>query len=261
MKIEIKSLSVSYDGPIILNNINFSVNQSEIISIVGPNGSGKSTLLRSIAKLILPLSGNIYIDDKNLKNYSRKELALKIAFLPQYKSIPEDITVFDLVSYGRFPHQINFTSNSKHKDIEAIDRAIYLTKLEKLQSRKISTLSGGEQQRAWIALCIAQETDILLLDEPTTFLDIKCQLDVMELIRKLNQELKTTVIMTLHDLNHATHYSKRIIALKNGKIFADGHPKNLVNEEIIKSVFDLECKIISHNNTPFILPIRNIKKD
>ncbi|HPO90370.1 MAG TPA: ABC transporter ATP-binding protein, partial [Victivallales bacterium] len=257
MKIEIETLSVSYDGPIVLNNINLSVKPSEIISIVGPNGSGKSTLLRSIAKLISPISGNIYVDNKNLKNYSRKELSLKIAFLPQYKSIPEDITVLELISYGRYPHQSNFITKSKYEDIEAIDRAIALTKLEKLQSRKISTLSGGEQQRTWIALCIAQETDILLLDEPTTFLDIKCQLDVMELIQQLNYELKTTIIMTLHDLNHATHYSNRIIALKNGEIFADATPENLINKNIIKAVFDIECKIISYNSTPFILPIRN----
>lgn len=258
MKISVQSMSASYGGPPVLKNINLNIAKSSLISVIGANGSGKSTLLRTLCRLLKIQSGYIYLDKKNILSYSKKELAKKISFLPQYKFLPEDMTVYELVSYGRFPHS-SFIQNTK-KDKDAISEAIALTHLEKLQNRKVSTLSGGERQRAWIALCIAQEAEIMLLDEPTTYLDIKCQMDVMELIMKLNNELGTTILMTLHDINHAAHYSKRVIALKNGEIFADGTVSNTINEELILKVFDAKVKTLIYDCIPYFIPTTQQEK-
>lgn len=259
MKISVQSMSTSYGGPPVLKNINLNIAKSSLISVIGANGSGKSTLLRTLCRLLKIQSGYIYIDKKNILSYSKKELAKKISFLPQYKFLPEDMTVYELVSYGRFPHS-SFLRNTK-QDKESIAKAIALTHLEKLQNRKVSTLSGGERQRAWIALCIAQEAEIMLLDEPTTYLDIKCQMDVMELILNLNHELATTILMTLHDINHAAHYSNRVIAIKNGEIFADGSVSSTINEELILKVFGARVKTLICDGIPYFIPTTQQKNN
>ncbi len=254
MRIEIDSLSVSYGGPDVLDGISLAVSPSEIVSVIGANGTGKSTLLRAVAKLQKFKRGKIMLDGRDIHSYSRRELALKMSFLPQSRYLPEDMTVHDLVCCGRFPHRFSTPGKLNSKGEDPVELAISLTSLGDLRMRKVSTLSGGERQRAWIALCIAQEPDLMILDEPTTFLDVKCQFDVMDLIAKMNRELGTTVLMALHDLNHVAHYSHRIIALRGGKIFIDGTASEVIREDVLHEVFGIRSRIIYDNGIPYFIP-------
>ena len=211
----------------------------EIVTIIGANGSGKSTLLKALSRNMKPVQGTVYLDGKALLKMDTKEAARLLAVLPQIHSVPDDFTVRDLVSYGRFPH-LGPAGRLGHDDFEAVEHAITMTKMEELQNRSVSTLSGGEQQRAWIAMALAQEPKILLLDEPTTFLDISHQFELLELISKLNREIGLTIMMVLHDINQAARYSHRIVALKNGKIFIEGTPDTIIEHQVLADV----CSIL-----------------
>lgn len=255
MNIEIRNLEVKYGEKIALSDANMEIVKGEIVTIIGPNGSGKSTLIKSIARCLKPSNGEINVDGVNVNTICTKMLAKKMAILPQVKHISGDITVKSLVSYGRYPH-LGFGKRLNNADWEIIDWAIEKTGLEGLKERNVMTLSGGERQRAWIAMALAQKPEILILDEPTTYLDISYQLEVLELIKNLNESLGITVIMVLHDLNQAARYSDKIYVLMDGKVCNYGKPKNIIKSKLLKDIFRIEAHVYEDeiNCCPYFIP-------
>ena len=248
--ISVKNLSVAYEKNIIINNMSLSIPKGEISIIIGSNGCGKSTLLKSIARVIKPKSGEIYINEKNIKNQKEKYIATQVAFLPQGPISPSGITVRELVSYGRFPHQ-KLIGGLNSKDKEVIDLVIEETGLKEFSDREIESLSGGQRQRAWIAMTLAQETDIIMLDEPTTYLDMSYQLEVLEILEKLNKEKRITVVIVLHELNNACRFASNIIGLKEGKIICQGEPKKVINKETLKEIYGIEAQLQLSENKKY----------
>lgn len=242
--IKVESLKIAYNGKAVLKDLNLNFDRTGITSIIGPNGSGKSTILKAIGRLIKPSGGCVLLDGKDIHSLSVKAVARKMAILPQVPKSPDDITVKDLVAYGRSPYR-GMIRNSDFEGNDIIEWAINVTGLRDLANRYVNTLSGGERQRAWIAMALAQKTGVLLLDEPTTFLDIHHQLEVLELLERLHEQEKITIIMVIHDINHAARFSRRIIAVKDGRIIKDDIPANVITEEIIKEVFGVKAKIIT----------------
>ena len=239
MRLETKNTSFSYGNNLILDDLSLDIQSGEIVSLIGANGCGKSTLLKNMSKALKPDSGGIYVDSRQLNSYSRKELARKMSVLPQSNSSPDDVTVFDLVCYGRFPYQ-RFLQGMNKRDYNIVESALQHTGLVKYRNRSVSSLSGGERQRAWIALSLAQEPSIMLLDEPTTYLDVCHQFEVIDLIHSMNRRLSITIVMVLHDINLASRCSDRIIAMKDNNIitafFYDGPIKRFVDESFIKCI-------------------------
>lgn len=254
--LEINNITLAYDSNIIVKDVNFKINKGEIITLIGANGCGKSTILKAISRSLKPKSGHVYLNGELIFKMDTKKLARKMSLLPQMPTAPDDFTTRDLVSYGRYPHT-GFTGKLTSKDLEIVDWAIRQTKIENLQHRQVNTLSGGERQRAWISLALAQQPEVLILDEPTTFLDICHQYEVLELVKKLNEELNITIIMVLHDLNQAARYSHEIIAIKDGSIYTKGKPKEVINEKFLKEVFNIKSKILYDHDyeCPFFIPI------
>ena len=222
-----------------IENLNINIPKGKITTILGPNGSGKSTLLSILSTYNKPSKGDVFIGDKNLKTLKTKEIAKLIATVHQHNESPEDLDVKTLISYGRVPHH-KHGSNKKDEDEKIINWAISSTNLDDIKDKKVMSLSGGQRQRAFIAMALAQETDILLLDEPTTYLDIFHQIEVLDLVKKLNEEYKMTIVMVLHDINQAIKYSDNIVIMKNGKIIEEGTPKSVINEKSIKTVYNVE---------------------
>ncbi len=245
--IKIESLKIAYNGKTVIKDLNLDFDTIGITSIIGPNGSGKSTILKAIGRLIKLSGGCVYLDGKDIHSLPAKAVARKMAILPQGPKSPDDITVKDLVAYGRFPYR-SMIRNSDPEGNDIIEWAINVTELRELTNRYVNTLSGGERQRAWIAMALAQKTGVLLLDEPTTFLDIHHQLEVLELLERLHEQEKITIIMVIHDINHAARFSRRIIAIKDGRIVKDDIPANVITEEVIKEVFGIKARIISLND-------------
>lgn len=229
---------IGYGHRVVGEGINVSFDTPEIVSIIGPNGSGKSTVLKTLGRLLEPMGGTVLLDGKNIQKMGAKEVARIISMLPQSAQAPQDMTVRDLVLCGRLPYQ-NAFSSLKKEDVEAVETALEETGLVDLQHRPLKDLSGGERQRAWLAMAIAQEPDILMLDEPTTFLDVRYQLELMKLVVKLHKMRGITVIMVLHDLNHAAHFSHRLIAVKKGQIVADGAVEDIFNEAVLSKLYDV----------------------
>jgi iron complex transport system ATP-binding protein len=254
--LQAEKLSLSYDTTPIIHSLDLETPSGQITALIGPNGCGKSTLLRGLARLLKPKVGSVLLNGYAIQTISTKQLAKELGILPQSPVAPEGITVRELVAQGRYPHQDWFQQWSL-ADEEALQKALTLTTLTHLADRAVDTLSGGQRQRAWIAMALAQETDILLLDEPTTYLDLAHQLEVLELLVKLNQEGKT-IIMVLHDLNHAAHYADHLVALADGRISAQGTSHEVITEEIIRDVFGVESQVIPHPITgkPLCLPLR-----
>lgn len=251
-----EKLSLSYDTVPVVEALDLETPSGQITALIGPNGCGKSTLLRGLARLLKPQHGSVLLDGRAIHSIPTKQLAKELGILPQSPTAPEGITVRDLVAQGRYPHQDWFQQWSR-ADEQALQRALVLTTLTHLANRAVDTLSGGQRQRAWIAMALAQETDILLLDEPTTYLDLAHQLEVLELLVKLNREGKT-IIMVLHDLNHAAHYGDHLVALFNGKIVAQGRAQDVITESIVQAVFGVESQVIPHpvTGSPLCLPLR-----
>jgi len=235
------SISQSFSDKQVLKKINLKLNEGRIYSIIGPNGSGKSTLLHALSRQLKPTKGDVYWKEYNLYQLSPKKAAQELALLAQVND-PMDLTVEQLISYGRTPHKSLF-QRVDEKDQEIIDEAIHLTKLNVLRKRNVSNLSGGERQRAWIALCLAQQPKVFFLDEPTTYLDISHQLDVLEIVSRLKKTRDVTVVMVLHDLNHAAVYSDEVIVVKEGHIYGQGTPKEIMNQEMFKEVFHVQSDI------------------
>ena len=258
--ISCKNLKVGYEEKIIIENLSLNIKKGEVVSIIGPNGCGKSTLLKSLSRMIKPVSGDIYIQSENIKSLKNKAISQKVCLLSQHNDAPRDLTVEELVYFGRIPHKKWYESKSK-SDEELVNWAIENTGLTRYKNTPISSLSGGERQRAYIAQALCQKPDVLLLDEPTTYLDISYQLELMELVREINERLNITIVMVLHELNQASKYSDRLIIMKSGEIVSDGCPKEIINKEIIKKVYNIDCDIDNDpiSNKPRIHPIQTIK--
>lgn len=256
MILQADKLTLQYGARVIADKLDFGVDKAEIISIIGPNGSGKSTLLKSLGRLLKPTHGTVLLEGKDIQTMKPSDVAKKMSILPQSSTAPPDMTVYDLVCYGRMPHQSMF-GTPKSKDTEMIEAALEQTNTSGMRYRRLDTLSGGERQRAWLAMAIAQDPQILLLDEPTTYLDIKHQLDLMNLVYDLHLTKKITVIMVLHDLNHAARFSHRLVAVKKGKIFADGPVADVFTEKILRDLYDVETSVMTlhKNNKDYLVCI------
>lgn len=253
---KVEQLVSGYGDRSILDEIDLQIPSHKISVIMGANGCGKSTLLKTLARLIRPTKGQIVIDDKLLQQYPSKQLAKMIGLLPQSPIVPEGITVADLVGRGRFPHQALFGSWSK-QDYEAVAKAMDIMNIAEFANRHIDELSGGQRQRVWIAMALAQQTDILFLDEPTTFLDITYQVEILDMLTELNRTLGTTIVMVLHDINLSARYADYVYALKEGRLAAEGHPKEVITSSLIKHIFGLSCTVIEDpiSGSPVIIPI------
>lgn len=249
------NVSVAYGRKRILDNVTMEFERGKITTIIGPNGCGKSSLLKTVPRTVLPVSGNVMLEEKPLKSYSPKELAKKIAYLPQLHTSPEDITIRTLVSYGRFPYK-KFGSGLTSEDEGIIDRTLELTGLTPYADRLVNHLSGGEKQRAWIAMTICQQPEILLLDEPITYLDVGYQVEVLELIRDLRDKLNITIGMVLHDMNFTARYSDVIYVLKDRRVHAHGTPEEIIRQEHLNAVFGIDSQMYhdDRNGCPIVVP-------
>ena len=240
--ISVKNLSVAYESNTIIEDMNLSIPKGKISIIIGANGCGKSTLLKTIARINKPKSGDILINNKNINKVKEKDIAREVAFLPQGPVCPNGLTVRELVAFGRFPHQKMIGGLNNH-DKDIIEWAIEETGLSEFADREVESLSGGQRQRAWIAMTLAQETDIIMLDEPTTYLDMSYQLEVLEVLQKLNREKQITVVIVLHELNNACRFADNIIGLKKGKIVCEGRPIDVINKENLKEIYGIDAKL------------------
>ncbi|MDR0446181.1 MAG: ABC transporter ATP-binding protein [Oscillospiraceae bacterium] len=249
-------LSAGYDKRTVISDVGITVPDGKISVIIGANACGKSTLLKALVRLIKPGAGIITLDDKPIEKIPPKKLARTIGLLPQSPIVPEGIAVADLVGRGRYPHQ-SFLKGWSREDTLAVARALDMMGISELANRSIDELSGGQRQRVWIAMALAQETDILFLDEPTTFLDITYQIEILDILTDLNQAHKTTIVMVLHDINLAARYADYIFAVHGGKIACEGAPQHVVTRERIKDIFQMNCKVISDpvSGTPFVIPM------
>ncbi|BDH46899.1 ferric enterobactin transport ATP-binding protein FepC [Salmonella enterica subsp. enterica serovar Choleraesuis] len=250
------NLTLGYGTHLVAQELNVTIPDGHFTAIIGPNGCGKSTLLRTLSRLMKPLCGKVLLDGEQIQRFATKEVAKRVGLLAQNASAPGDITVQELVSRGRYPHQPLFTRWRK-EDETAVQRAMQATGISQLATQSVDTLSGGQRQRAWIAMVLAQETAIMLLDEPTTWLDISHQIDLLELLKELNLERGYTLAAVLHDLNQACRYASHIIALREGKIVAEGAPQEIVTAELIEEVYGLRCMIIDDPvaGTPLVVPL------
>lgn len=249
-------LSAGYDKTEILHRLDLTVPPGKVTVIVGANACGKSTFLRTLSRLISPSQGQVLLDGKSIHRTPSRDLARTLGLLPQSPIAPEGITVADLVSRGRHPHQSLFSRWTRQDD-EAVDNALTATKTFDLAERPVDELSGGQRQRVWIAMALAQQTDILLLDEPTTFLDINHQIEVLDLLTDLNSTRGTTVVMVLHDLNLAARYADHLVALADGCVHIAGTPEDVLTEKTVRHVFGLDSRVIKDptSGRPIMLPI------
>ncbi|WP_052284768.1 iron-enterobactin ABC transporter ATP-binding protein [Kluyvera genomosp. 1] len=249
-------LTLAYGKKTIAESLNVTIPDGHFTAIIGPNGCGKSTLLRTLSRLMTPTKGHVYLDGEEIQHYASKEVARRIGLLAQNATTPGDISVQELVARGRYPHQPLF-SRWRQEDEDAVQNAMQATGIVNLASQSVDTLSGGQRQRAWIAMVLAQDTSIMLLDEPTTWLDISHQIDLLELLSELNRERGFTLAAVLHDLNQACRYATHLIALREGKIVAEGAPKEIVTPELIEAVYGLRCMIIDDPvaHTPLVVPL------
>ncbi|EMG29097.1 hypothetical protein X560_1437 [Listeria fleischmannii 1991] len=250
-----EDLQIAYDKRIIVDSLNISIPQGKITALVGANGSGKSTILKTMSRLLKPSKGHVILDGKKIHQVSTKQIAKELAILPQNPTAPGGLTVMELIAYGRSPHQSGFKVGNK-EDQDMINWALKMTNLEEFKNRPIENLSGGQRQRAWIAMALAQDTSILFLDEPTTFLDMTHQLDVMNILKQLNETENRTIVMVVHDLNHASRYAEHMIAIKNGQVRASGAPKDVMTCEILEDVFNIKADILidPRSGVPLCLP-------
>ena len=251
-----EALTLGYGKKIVAENLNVTLPDGHFTAIIGPNGCGKSTLLRTLSRLMTPAQGHVYLDGEQIQRFSSKEVARRIGLLAQNATTPGDITVQELVARGRYPHQPLFT-RWRAEDEAAVQRAMDATGVTALAGQSVDTLSGGQRQRAWIAMVLAQQTAIMLLDEPTTWLDISYQIDVLELLSELNREQGYTLAAVLHDLNQACRYATHLIALRDGKIVAQGAPKEIVTADLIEKIYGMRCVIIDDPvaHTPLVVPL------
>jgi ABC-type cobalamin/Fe3+-siderophores transport system ATPase subunit len=250
------ALRVGYDQRTIIHELDIAIPDDSFTVIVGPNACGKSTLLRALARLLKPTQGHVVLDGQEITRYPSKEVAKRIGLLPQTSLAPDGISVIDLVSRGRYPHQ-SILRRWSAADEAAVLAAMEATNVTELSGRLVDELSGGQRQRVWVAMALAQETPLLLLDEPTTFLDITHQVELLDLFTRLNQEGGRTLVAVLHDLNQAARYATHLIAMRDGHVVAQGAPADIVTAELVEEVFGLRCRIIDdpESHTPLVIPL------
>lgn len=251
-----KALTLAYDGPDVIKRLNLEIPAGRVTALIGANGSGKSTLLRGLARLLKPSSGGVLLDGEAIATLSSKELAKRLGLLTQAPIAPQGLLVEDLVARGRYPYQRFFRQWSR-ADEDAVDRALEAAGVADLRTRLVDELSGGQRQRAWIALTLAQEAEIMLLDEPTTYLDLAHQTEVLDLVAALNREQGRTIVMVLHDINQACRYSHHVVALRDGICYAAGPPKEVITEQLVENVFSVPVRVVEDpvTGTPLCLTI------
>ncbi|WAL47960.1 ABC transporter ATP-binding protein [Rhodococcus pyridinivorans] len=251
-----ENLELGYGNRTVVENLDLQVPPGRITCIVGANACGKSTLLRSMSRLLSPRGGHVLLDGKDVHRLPAKKLARTLGLLPQSPIAPEGIVVADLVGRGRHPHQ-RVLSRWSREDDAAVADALAATHTTELAERSVDELSGGQRQRVWIAMVLAQQTDLLLLDEPTTFLDVSHQVEVLDLLTDLNRDRGTTIVMVLHDLNLAARYADHLVAMADGSIYASGDPSDVLTGETVKAVFGLDSRVISDpvSGEPLVLPV------
>ena len=250
-----RDLSLGYGGTAIVEGLTVDVAAGAVTAIVGPNACGKSTLLRGLARLMSPAAGQVILDGSDISRLRTKDVAKRLGLLPQSSIAPEGITVADLVTRGRFPHQTMLRQFSR-ADQQAVADAMAATGVTAIAGRPVDQLSGGQRQRVWIAMVLAQQTPLILLDEPTTFLDIAHQIELLDLFADLNAEQGCTIVAVLHDLNHACRFADQIIAMKAGAIVAQGNPADVITATLVEEVYGLECQVIDdpETGTPLVIP-------
>lgn len=241
--LETKSLTLAYGDRVVIENLDHYFPKGKISVLIGSNGSGKSTLLRSLARLLKPRDGSVILDGKAISTMSTKAVARKMAILPQSPECPEGLTVLQLVKQGRYPYQ-NWMQQWSKEDERAVKKALETTNLESFAERTVDSLSGGQRQRVWIAMTLAQETDMILLDEPTTYLDLSHQIDILDLLYELNRNEGRTIIMVLHDLNLSARYADNMVVVHDKTVYAHGKPESIITPELVQKVFGIECLVM-----------------
>jgi len=256
VRLEASSLSVGYGERLVVDSLDLAVVGGTVTAVIGPNGCGKSTLLKALGRLLPARSGAVLLDGKAIDRMPTREVAQVLGMLPQAPSAPEGLTVADLVARGRHPHQAWYRQWSS-EDAAAVDAALEMTGILDLADRTVDKLSGGQRQRAWISMALAQGTDLLLLDEPTTYLDLAHQIDVLDLVQELHASLGRTVVMVLHDLNLAARYADHIVAMRAGRIVAQGAPAEVLTERMLLEVFGLDARVVEDPvaGTPLVVPV------
>ena len=242
-EITARQLEIGYGETLVVSDLDIHIRKGEITTIIGPNGSGKSTVLKALTRLLKYRSGVVEVLDRDLKDYDTKELAQLIGVLPQKHTAPPDFTVRDLVGYGRMPHQKWYERNSREDDA-IVDWALEVTGTSHLAKKSIRACSGGEQQRVWIAMVLAQQPEILFLDEPTTYLDISHQQETMRLVKRLKRESGIGIVMVLHDLSHALEVSDHIVVIKDGEKYSEGTPLAVITPKMMREVYNVECQVV-----------------
>ena len=257
---EVRDLSFAYGANRVLKKINLQIPRGRITTIMGANGCGKSTLFSLMTKNLMPASGRIFLNGRNINNLTLREFARQVAIVQQYNKAADDITVQQLVSFGRTPH-ITFLREDTEEDEKIIEFVLDATGLKELRDREISRLSGGQRQRVWIAMALAQSPKVLFLDEPTTYLDVRYQVEILELVKRLNREFGLTIVMVLHDINQAIHYSDHVVGLLDGKVRFFGKPEDVITSESIYDLYGVNLGVTDVNGRTFVLPVKEVKAD
>lgn len=254
--IELRNTTLGYGRTTVATDLRLTIPTGSVTMIVGPNGCGKSTALRALSRLITPTAGTVVLDGADIHGLATRDLARKLGILSQHPTAPAGIRVAELVARGRYPHQ-SVASRWSEQDEDAVGEAMRLTGVAELSAEPVDRLSGGQRQRVWIAMALAQEPEVLLLDEPTTYLDVTHQLEVLDLVRELNRVHGTTVVMVLHDLNLAARYADELVAVRGGIVRGAGSPRDVLRPELVREVFDLDCRVIDDpvSLTPLVIPI------
>ncbi|MFC9257889.1 ABC transporter ATP-binding protein [Amycolatopsis thailandensis] len=249
------ALTLAYDGRTVAEDLGVVIPDRSFTVIVGPNACGKTTLLRALARMLKPRQGSVFLDGQTISSFPAKEVARRLGLLPQSSIAPDGITVADLVARGRYPHQRLLRQWSR-EDATVVTESMRATGVDDLAERLVDELSGGQRQRVWMAMALAQETDLLLLDEPTTYLDIAHQMDILDLCAELHQQQGRTLVAVLHDLNHAARYATHMIAMRGGEVLATGTPEEVVTAENVEKIFELPCRVMPcpETGTPLVIP-------
>ncbi|MFX3618991.1 MAG: ABC transporter ATP-binding protein [Sporolactobacillus sp.] len=258
-RLRAEQVTITYGNKNVVEGLNLIIPQGKVTALIGANGSGKSTILRTLSRLMRPSAGLVLLDGRSIHKQSTREIARHLTILPQNPQNPAGLSVQELVSYGRYPRQRGMHGLSD-EDKQAIASAIDLTGLRGFAERPVDSLSGGQRQRAWIAMALAQETEWLFLDEPTTYLDMTYQLDILNLIRRLNREEGRTIVMIIHDLNQAARYADHLVAIKSGQVVCQGPPEQVINEQMLENVFAVKADIFldKRSGVPLCMPYETV---
>jgi iron complex transport system ATP-binding protein len=261
VRLAAEGVTLAYDESVVVRDLDLELTEGSFTAIVGPNGCGKSTLLRALGRLMRPTTGQVLLDGRAIARTPTREVAKVLGLLPQTPVAPDGLTVADLVARGRHPHQ-SWLRQWSGDDESVVAEALAWTDMAELADRPVDALSGGQRQRAWISMALAQGTDLLLLDEPTTYLDLSHQIDVLELVGRLHAERGRTVVVVLHDLNLAARYAQRLVAMKAGALVASGTPDEVLTEALLADVFDLEARVLADPvaGTPMVVPVRRLRR-